>query len=145
MTDQNSRHQHFVQGALSNYVSLGEIPDFNEPGTQGFNQHEALLKEIKEKGIQNQVPLYRGARRSPQEESTDQARPGFLSFTTDKKVAEHFSNAVNGNVHVVAPGTIQGLPLSATQFNLPDQAEKHGFRQYPEENEWLVHRDSFKK
>ena len=140
-----SRHEHFVKGALSNYVSLGEIPDFNEPGTQGHEQHEALLRELQEKGVSNDVPLYRGASRTPQEDAADPERPGFLSFTPDKKVAEHFAKFTSGGkLHVAAPGTVRGLPLNTIQFHLPDQAEEHGLKQYPEENEWLVHKDSFK-
>jgi hypothetical protein len=142
MSAQDTRHSHFVNGALSNYVSLGEIPDHNVPGTQGHKQHHALLKEIQTKGVTNDVPLYRGASRTPKEDAADPERPGFLSFTPDKKVAKGF--AKGGKVHVAAPGTVRGLPLNEKQFPLPDQSEEHGFTQFPEENEWLVHKDSFK-
>jgi hypothetical protein len=141
-----TRHEHFVSGALSNYVSLGEIPDHNVPGTQGHEQHQALLHELKTKGVSNDVPLYRGASRTPAEDAADSERPGFLSFTPDRKVAEHFAKVTSGGkLHVAAPGTVRGLPLNERQFSLPDQAEKHDFKQYPEENEWLVHKDSFSK
>ena len=145
MSAQNNRRKHFVKGALSNYVSIGEIPDFNVPGTQGFNQHKALLNEIKSKGVLNEVPLYRGASRTPKEDALDKKRPGFLSFTTDKKVAEHFAKFTSdGKLHEIPVGTVRGLPLDQQQFPLPDQSDKHGFKQYPEENEWLVHKDAFK-
>ena len=142
-------HEHInkhLLGALSNYVSLGEIPDFNVKGEQGYEQHQALLNEIKEKGKLNDVPLYRGSSRSVQEDASDSSRMSFISLTPDIEVAKQFADRKKGNgqVHVIPKGSIRTISVNDYDFELPDQADKYGFKQYPWENEHLAHIDDLK-
>jgi hypothetical protein len=133
-------------GALSNYVSLGEIPDFNESGTQGYDQHQALLDEIKQKGKLNEKPLYRGAILHPHEEKQNTNRPRFISLTEDPDVAELFAHRKvenKGRVHEFPPGSVRTISVNSYQFDVPDQAETYGFKQYPWEEEHLANLDDF--
>lgn len=135
----NKLSKEHLDGALSNYVTLGEIPDHNVLGTQGYWQHHALLQEIKSKGTLNLVPLYRGASRSPEEELSDPDHVGFLSYTLDRKVAEHFVRFNSGaKLYIAQVGSVKGIPVNDYEYPLPDQAEEYGFSYHDHENEWLV-------
>lgn len=128
-----------LKGALSNYVSLGEIPDHNASGTQGFRQHQAIIQEIENHGVFNTVPLYRGAARNPEDEIVDRGHVGFLSYTTDRKVAEHFVRFNSGAKLYIAPvGSVKGIQVNDYDYPLPDQAEEYGFSHHDHESEWLV-------
>lgn len=136
--------QNNLEGALSNYVVLGEIPEHNIPGTLGFRQHQALLHEIKTRGVINEVPLYRGAVRSADEDLSDAGHVRFLSYSEDHKVAkrkvdEDIDDGRPGSkVITVEVGTVRGIRVNDYAYPLPDQAEKHGFSRHEYEKEWLV-------
>jgi hypothetical protein len=146
-----SLHQELLSGALSNYVSLGELPDYDEPDTQGYKQHQALLREIQLNGKLNPVALYRGGAVSLAIEGQYSDRPGFVSFTNTIEVAKHFSDRhyeigarTVGLVSAVAPNTIKAICLADYDYDLPDQSETFGFQEYYEESEWLVSRESLR-
>lgn len=128
-----------LEGALSNYICLGEIPDHNSLGTQGYSQYQAIMQEIRIKGVINTVPLYRGASRNPMEDLADPEHVDFLSYTPDRKVAEHFVRFNSGAKLYTAPiGSVKGIQVNHYDYPLPDQAEEYGFEYYDHENEWLV-------
>jgi hypothetical protein len=133
-----------LEGALSNYVSLGEIPDFDEEGTQGHSQHNALVEEIRKRGALNTVILYRGSSFTPRQDALDPNRPAFISVTSNKKIAQHFAKLTSlGKVHTIPVGTVKAIRVNDYSFELPDQSEGYGFEYHDYEEEWLVGRDSF--
>ena len=136
--------QDHLEGALSNYVVLGEIPDHNTPGTQGFRQHQALVHEIKTRGVINNILLYRGAVRDPKEELADPKHVKFLSFSENRKVAKRQvdqdidDGRTKSKITVAEIGTVKGIRVNDYDYPLPDQAEKYGFSRHEYEEEWLV-------
>lgn len=129
----------YLDGALGNYVCLGEIPDHSVTGSQGFWQHQVMLSEIESRGVVNSVPLYRGAVRGPEEELLDPGHVGFLSYTSDRKIAVKFAKGKpGGQVYVVPIGSVRGVEVKKYEYELPDQWEEYGFSYHSHESEWLV-------
>lgn len=136
--------QDHLEGALSNYVVLGEIPEHNVPGTQGFRQHQALIHEIKTRGVVNEIPLYRGAARDPDKELADPGHVNFLSYSENRKIAKRQvdqdldDGRPQSKVIVAEIGTVKGIRVNDYDYPLPDQAEEYGFSRHEYEEEWLV-------
>ena len=142
-------HRELLYEALSNYVCLGEIPDYKVQGTQGFLQHKALLLEIETNGYLNPVPLYRGGVPSLLLESQDMNRPKFVSLTDSMKIARQFADRhyelgakTVGSVYTLAPRSARAIRLAHYEYATPEQSESFGFQEYWEEDEWLVLRAS---
>jgi len=78
-------------------------------------EHKLIVDAFITHGRTNTVPLYRGARQSPQQDARITSHPG-LSFTENRDLAEGYAHAFGGQVYELPPHSIVGLNLQELKF-----------------------------
>ena len=94
-----------------------------------------LTQAVRSGSRENDVTLYRGARRSPAED-VGASRDKALSFTPDRHVARSFAapqGTSRGEIFKAAPGLVRGVPLE----ELGGMPRTVGKNRRPEA-EWLI-------
>ncbi|CAB4185826.1 hypothetical protein UFOVP1130_137 [uncultured Caudovirales phage] len=94
-----------------------------------------LTQAVRSGGRENDVTLYRGARRSPLLDIGD-SKDIALSFSSDRHAARHFTASVGtgrGEIFRAAPGLVRGVPLE----ELGGRPMTVGRNRRPEA-EWLI-------
>jgi len=107
----------------------------------GTNPHHIAAKlrdlttAVRDAGRENEVTLYRGAKRNPSLD-VGESRDKALSFTSDLHVARSFAaprGGSRGEIFKAAPGLVRGVPLS----DLGGMPRTVGATRRPEK-EWLI-------